>query len=156
KTYRQIAKLVGCDPKTVRNILNRLENLSQVLLDCQRRPLILDESAQDRLTQLVLNNHHMTKEQIQAALEQREGKVVSQRTISCTLRKANLFAHVARAKPFISDKTKKKASKNVLWSDEKYFSLVSSNPRQYVWRRPDKEFNDDCLVLAIKSKGIMM
>ena len=33
KSYRQIAKLVGCDPKTVGNVLNRLENPSQVLPD---------------------------------------------------------------------------------------------------------------------------
>ncbi|CAG8585426.1 11932_t:CDS:2, partial [Dentiscutata heterogama] len=44
KSYRQIVKLVG-------------------------RPPILNESAQDRLTQLVLSNRRMTKEQIQAALK---------------------------------------------------------------------------------------
>ena len=76
KSYRQIAKLVGCDPKTVGNVLNRLENLSQVLPDHRGRPPILDESAQDRLTQLVLSNRHMTKRQIQATLEQQEGKVI--------------------------------------------------------------------------------
>ncbi|CAG8767791.1 2314_t:CDS:1, partial [Dentiscutata heterogama] len=31
-----------------------------------------------------------------------------------------------------------------------------SNPYQHVWRRPGEEFNDNCLVLAIKSKEIMM
>ncbi|CAG8676498.1 14262_t:CDS:1, partial [Racocetra fulgida] len=74
KSYRQIAKLVGCDPKTVGNVLNRLENPSQVLPDRRGRPPILDESAQDRLTQLVLSDRHMIKRQIQAALEQQEGK----------------------------------------------------------------------------------
>ncbi|CAG8831771.1 11563_t:CDS:2, partial [Racocetra persica] len=38
-------------------------------------------------------------------------------------------------------------------SDEKYFCLIRPNPHQYVWRIPHKEFDDDCLVLAIKSKG---
>ncbi|CAG8775477.1 5535_t:CDS:2, partial [Racocetra persica] len=38
------------------------------------RPPILDKSAHNRLTQLVLNNHRITKRDIQAALEQQEGK----------------------------------------------------------------------------------
>ncbi|CAG8832654.1 20015_t:CDS:2, partial [Racocetra persica] len=46
--------------------------------------------------------------------------------------------------------------KNVLWSDEKYFCLIHPNLYQYVWRMPHEEFDDDCLVLAIKSKGVMM
>ncbi|CAG8703896.1 746_t:CDS:2, partial [Dentiscutata heterogama] len=141
KSYRQIAKLVRCDPKTVGNMLNRLENPSQILPNRRGRPPILNELAQDHLSQLVLSNHCITKRQIQAALEQQEGRIISQRTISCTLRKANLVSCVAC---------------NVLWSDKKYFTLVHSNPYQHVWRRPYEEFNDDCLVLAIKSKGIMM
>ncbi|CAG8819325.1 17341_t:CDS:1, partial [Dentiscutata erythropus] len=85
--------------------------------------------------------------------------IISQRTISRTLHKANLVSHVAHVKPFISDKTKKEHKdwaekylnwtttdwKNVLWSDKKYFTLVHSNPYQHVWRRPGEEFNDDCL-----------
>ncbi|CAG8635192.1 3562_t:CDS:2, partial [Dentiscutata heterogama] len=62
----------------------KLPNLSDVI---PRQPLILDESAQDRLSQLVLSNRHITKRQIQAVLEQQEGKIISQRTISRTLRK---------------------------------------------------------------------
>ncbi|CAG8838909.1 12775_t:CDS:2, partial [Racocetra persica] len=44
--------------------------------------------------------------------------------------------------------------KNVLWSDEKYFCLIHPNPHQYVWRIPHEEFDDDCLVPAIKSKEL--
>ncbi|CAG8834131.1 24850_t:CDS:2, partial [Racocetra persica] len=104
------------------------------------------------------------------ALEQQEGKVISRKTISHTLQKSNLFIRVARTKPFINSKTKKehrdwaeehlhwatKEWKNVLWSDEKYFCLIHPNPHQYIWRMPYEEFDDDCLVPAIKSKGVMM
>jgi transposase len=235
KSYRQIAKLVGCDAKTVGNVLKRHNNPSQISPDRRGRPPLLDETARDRLTQLVLGDRRMTKRKIQAVLEQQEGKVIifffiyfifylfylfyftllyfyfiylfyftffylfcyllyfiiyfilfitfilffkkfyilkviSQRTISRTLKKANLFARVARAKPFINAKTKKERQewaemhltwttkdwKNVLWSDEKFFCLIPSNPHQYVWRRPEEEFDDDCLVPAIRSKGIMV
>ncbi|CAG8738471.1 17363_t:CDS:1, partial [Dentiscutata heterogama] len=54
KLYRQIAKLVRYDPKTVKNMLNRLENPSQILPNHRGRLLILDESVQDHLSQLVL------------------------------------------------------------------------------------------------------
>ncbi|CAG8658703.1 13126_t:CDS:1, partial [Dentiscutata heterogama] len=91
-------------------------------------------------------------------------------TISRTLRKANLVSRVAYIKPFVSDKTKKERKdwaeqhlnwmikdwKSVLWLDKKYFTLVHSNLYQHVWRRPGEEFNDDCLVSAIRFKGIMM
>ncbi|CAG8849034.1 15953_t:CDS:1, partial [Racocetra persica] len=36
------------------------------------RPPVLDESAHNRLTQLVLSNHRMTKKKIQDKLEQQE------------------------------------------------------------------------------------
>ncbi|CAG8812689.1 11942_t:CDS:2, partial [Dentiscutata erythropus] len=62
--------------------------------------------------------------------------LISQRTISRNLRKANLVLRVAHIKPFISDNTKKEYKD---WAE-----------------KPGEEFNDDCLVLAIKSKGIMM
>ncbi|CAG8719655.1 14895_t:CDS:1, partial [Dentiscutata heterogama] len=54
KSYRQIAKLFRYDPKTVGNMLNRLENPSQILPNRQGRPPTLDELAQDHLSQLVL------------------------------------------------------------------------------------------------------
>ncbi|CAG8837587.1 35867_t:CDS:2, partial [Racocetra persica] len=46
-----------------------------------------------------------------------------------------------------------KVWKNVLWSDKKYFCLIRPNLHQYVWRIPHEEFDNDCLVPAIKSKG---
>ncbi|CAG8795085.1 3761_t:CDS:2, partial [Racocetra persica] len=99
-------------------------------------PPILDESAHNRLTQLVLNHHRMTKRDIQAALEQQEEK-----------RRDWAEEHLHWAI---------KEWKNVLWSDEKYFCLIRPNLHQYIWRMLHEEFDDDCLVPAIKSKGVMM
>ncbi|CAG8834006.1 34663_t:CDS:2, partial [Racocetra persica] len=72
------------------------------------RPPILDESACNHLTQLVLNNRRMTKRDIQAALEQQEGK-----------RRDWAEEHLYWAT---------KEWKNVLWSDKKYFCLIRPNP----------------------------
>ncbi|CAG8747404.1 14362_t:CDS:2, partial [Racocetra persica] len=73
---------------------------------------------------------------------------ISQRTISRTLCKANLFARVAYSKPFINTNAKEE--------HEKFFTLISPNPHQYIWRLPEEEFDDNCLVPAIKSKEIIV
>ena len=100
-------------------------------------------------------------------LEKFIGKKVSVSTVRRSLNDSGLYGRVARRKPLLNDKHRRKRLdfakryqswtsedwKKVIFSDESRFQLFYSNGRTYVRRRKGEEFNENCVVSTVKHGG---
>ena len=87
-----------------------------------------------------------------AEIKETIGFQISPSTIQRYLNDADMYGRIARKKPWISDKNKKKSVQclrnllqrpietwnNVIWSDESKFNLFRSEGMVRVWRKAEK------------------
>ena len=109
----------------------------------------------------------MTAPAIRAEFEEFVSKKVSVSTVRRSLNNSGLYGRVARRKPLLNDKHRRKRLdfakryrswtsedwKKVIFSDESRFQLFYSNGRTYVRRRKGEEFNENCVVSTVKHGG---
>lgn len=114
-----------------------------------------------------LRNRRLTAPDIKAELHDNLGISISESTVQRRLRSAGLNGRVARKKPFISERNRRRrlswanARVNwnqlmwdlILWSDETKFNLFGSDGRKYVRRRPGEEYNPECTTATVKHGG---
>jgi len=95
------------------------------------------------------------------------GKKISPQTIRNRLHEDGMHGRIARRKPFINARNRKKrltwARKHrdvdssfwekVIWSDESKFNLFGSDGVVRVWRSPGEEFKSECINPTVKHGG---
>lgn len=119
------------------------------------------------IKQLAMKDRKMSAVKIAAEVQKATSVEISDQTIRNRLHEANLHGRVARRKPLISEKNRRKrlafAKKyvnkpnefwnSVLWSDESKFNLFASDGRTKVWRTPDEAYRLQCLSPTVKHGG---
>lgn len=166
---RNIARQVGCSEKAVRNTLilratnkdlrgNKFKSGRKAKLSsAEMRKMVID----------VKRDRHRSSSTIAAEIKNATGKIIHPSTVRRLLYKYGLQGRIARRKPFISAKNRKKrlsfALKHqhwtpeqwnkVFWSDEKKFSRCGSDGRQYIRRYSHEEYALNCLQGTTQGQG---
>ena len=163
---REIGRRLKCDEKTVRTTVKKHQNTGSVR-DAPKsgRPRVTSYREDNAIKIRSLRNRFETAPQIQQQCNL--VKKCSLSTVKNRLKEFNLKGYVARRKPMISAKNRKRRLdfvrcnedhdssywSKVLFSDESKFNRLGSNGRQYVRRRKDEEFNPRCSVSTLQGGG---
>lgn len=165
----EIAKLVGCSPKTVRNKRDRfIATGSMQRKKGSGRPQKLTDREQRNICTQSRRDNFTTAVQIHRSLMGLDGKArCSVRTVRNVLIKNNLNGRVAAQKPYLSQAHKQrrlewaKAHKHwtneqwrrVVFSDETSVHLIQRGGKRYVRRRPGERFRPSCVIPTVKHGG---
>ena len=93
--------------------------------------------------------------------------LITPKTVSRRLHEMGYYARVAKRKPLISTRNKKKRLvfykahkawslsqwRSVIWSDESRFKLFKSDGRSKVWRKKGETYKSDCIVNTVQGYG---
>ncbi len=168
KSEREIITMLKLSKTTIHDIISKYRRTGNVKnLPRIGRPRATS-SRQDRVIQRkAVYDRRIPAAQIVADVKDHFGVVVTPQTIRNRLHEVGLYGRRARKKPLLrrQNKTKRliwaRERKNtkgsawdeVLWSDEKKFSLFNSDGRQYVWRRPGEALKEECLTPTVAHGG---
>ena len=159
---RKIGRRLKCDEKTVRMTVKKHQNTGSVPDALKSgRPRVTSYREDNAIKICGLRNRFEMTPQIQQQCNLI--KKCSLSTVKNRLKEFNLHGSVARHKPMISVKNRKRnlnfvrCNENqdisywskVLFSDESKFNRLGSDGRQYVRRRKDKEINPRCTVSTL-------
>ena len=166
--YR-IAKELNCCPKTVRELLKKIE-IQQNLEDAPRsgRPSLTSPREKRNIKFRSLQDRRLTAKAI--ALKEAPTfckNKIKVSTVKNILKEADLNGRVARKKPLLSKRNRKlryewakvyrqltvEEWKKVIFSDESPFTLFQENGKIYIRRRVGEEYLDECLFPTVKHGG---
>ncbi len=170
-SLRDIEKILNHPKSTVHNIIDnyKKQNLTTAM-SRSGRPKLLTERNTRQLTKIVKNNRNNTLDEITEELNSSLNLSVSKRTVQRTLHQEGYHGRVAKKKPFISEKNRKKRLgwcrmrinwtnewEKIIWSDESRFELFQNDSKSWVWRKVNEKYNVECLKPTVKnSVGIMV
>lgn len=172
-SYKAISKIVKCGKTTVHDTLKRFRKTGSITPKKRygRKSSFNHEKVttlKDLVTQDAASRRLKILE-IQTRWNTANKEMISISTIRRMLRKIGLRSCIARRKPFISEKNKKKRLewalehqdwtiqdwKCVLWTDESTFTQFQGyNSR--VWRFPNEEFNSLCISPTVRHSSNRM
>lgn len=168
KSVREVAKIIGCNPKTVVRLCSK-NAAGRSLEDSARsgRPRKTTIRDDRLVIRESLKNRRLTSSDLRASLEIHYNVSVTSRTIRNRLREAGLKGCVAVKKPLLRAEHRKRRLifarehadwtpadwESVLWSDESSFQLFSSSKRVFVRRREGERFTEQCIVPTVKHGG---
>jgi DNA-binding CsgD family transcriptional regulator len=164
-----IADELNCTPKTVRELLKKVET-EKKLEDRDRsgRPKLTTPREDRGMKFKSLKDRRLTaKAMALKTLPNLTKNKVSVTTVKDRLKKVGLNGRVARKKPLLSEANRKARLqwakehrhwsaddwRNVIFSDESPFTLFQTSGKQYVRRRPGEEWKDECLFPTVKHGG---
>jgi len=162
KTYKEIAKSIGCSQNMVTNALKPRRQQ-----ETRGRRRKTTENQDRQIVRLVKKSPFMTSTDIKKELN----LGVSSRTVRNRLLASKLRARAARKTPFVSKRNIKKRKhfaktylelynrrgliifKNILWSDETKINLFGPDSKHYVRRPTNSEFDPKYTRKTIKHNG---
>ena len=166
--YGKIAEELQCSKSTAQRTCQRyLETGTTADKAKSGRPKLLSPRESRFIERKSLADRFMTAPAIAAEFQEYSQKDVSVTTVRRCLRECGLFGRVARRKPLLSAKNRRKRFlfakqhlhwtfndwKKVIFSDESRFQLFYSNGRTYVRRRRGEEFSEKCVIPTVKHGG---
>lgn len=146
KSYAEIAEIVNRSRSTVQYIIKRYKDGNQVSNKVKRRSdKKLTASDERWILRKIKEDPTISAPKIAADIEKYLGKKVSDSTVRRVLRKNNYHGRIARNKPFINDRNKKKRLdfarehlkkpadywKDVIFTDESKFNVFSSDGKNF-------------------------
>lgn len=122
---------------------------------------------EERAIVRMVKNSHLSAPKITVEVERICGKSVSEDTVRRTLYRSGNHGQVARRKPFISKKNKRKRLEfakqylqkgteyweDVIFTDESKFNLFGSDGRFTVWRKTNEELLEKNVCPTVKHGG---
>ncbi len=127
----------------------------------------LSSRAPRHIQRLCLANRRMSAASIPAEVKGVGGQPVSSQTICHTLHQIGLHGCHSWRKPLLKMMNKKACKQfaedkqtkymdnwnHVLWSDETKINSFGSDGVKRVWRQPDEEYKDNCVLPTVKHGG---
>ncbi len=168
KKVREVATILKIPFSTVQYIWTKhRKGLGVANVQGRGRKKILNDREERKVLRAVENDRRLSAAKVAAQVFVDTGKSVSPETVRRTIRRKGLNGRVARKKPFISNKNKKRRLAfardhvgkspeywdQVLWSDESKFNIFGSDGRIMVWRRPGEALKTECLRATVKHGG---
>ncbi len=168
KKVREVGVILNMPFSTVQYIWTKYrKGLGVANIQGRGRKKILNNREERKVLRTVENDRRISAAKVAAQVLVDTGKSVSPETIRRVIRNKGLNGRVAKKKPFINNKNKKKRLafardhigkspeywNQVLWSDESKFNIFGSDGRIMVWRRPGEAFKTECLRATVKHGG---
>lgn len=166
KSYGKIAEELHMSKSTVKYIVLKYEKTGEVKnLHRSGRPRKTSEATDRLIVRSILTNRRLTAGEIRQDLQIGLEKDLSEELIRRRIREAGFNGRSPRKKPYLREQNKIKRLayandmvnlgiedwKRFLFTDESSFELHGSNGALKVWRKPDEEFKEDCLMPTFKS-----
>ncbi|HYN44572.1 MAG TPA: IS630 family transposase [Candidatus Limnocylindrales bacterium] len=168
KTWREIAEATGKSKETVRKIYGRVvKNNSFKEKPRTGRPRKLSERDRRVIVSILRKSEIKTPERVRKEASAHHNIDISESTVRRAFKESGFVARVKKKKPLLSVKHKKKRLawakkhntwtiddwKNIIWSDETGFGLVSGEGREYNWSKDGDILDDDSVIPTKKFKG---
>ncbi len=167
-TFASIAQKYHVPKTTVFDIINRYKRTGRIE-DAKRtgRPRALTERESREIVRKVKEDPFISTPKLQVKVKEQFGKDVTCRTIRNYVRKEGFKGRMARKKPLISKRNKRrrlafarKHSKkplsfwnSILWSDESKINLFGADGSHKVWRKPNEALKPRNLIPTVKHGG---
>lgn len=168
KTQQAIADSLHMKRSTVRDILLRF-NKEQRIENIPRtgRPRKLTPREERNIVRKVKKNPKVSAPTLTAAYHAETNKQVNPETVRRVLRRAGYNGRIARRKPYINERNRKKrllfaranVGKKISWwqdvifCDESKFNVFGSDGMERVWRKPNKELDVKNVKATVKHGG---
>jgi transposase len=169
-SIREIADILKRSKTTVEHIINdyfKKDKTSATLRP--GRPKKLTKRDNRQITKIVKKTPKITVKEITQELKELNISVCDS-TVRHILHSNNYYGRVAIKKPLVSEKNRKKRFgwcnfrkfwkkewDNIIFSDESRFEIFQNDSINWVWRRPNEQYNIKCLSPTVKkSDGIMV
>ena len=166
--YKKIANTLKLSCSTVAKIIQRFKRAGSTQYRPRvGRPKKLSTRTERHIQMLSLKDRRRSHVSIAAEIEEVGVQPVSAQPISRTLHQIGVHGCHPRRKPLlktIHKKTSKQFAEDMstkhmdywnhtLWSDEMKINLFGSDGFKHVWRRPDEEYKDKCVMPTVKHGG---
>lgn len=168
KSYRQISEIVNRSVSTIQDIIkryvkeNRLENKAR-----KANNKIFNQHDERWILRKIKENPMLSAPKLSVIVKKYLEKEVCSETIRRVLRKNGFHGRIARNKPFINERNRKKRLefakkyinkdfdfwKDVVFTDESKFNIFKSDGKVNVWRRAGEEYNIQNLQATVKHGG---
>lgn len=168
KSYGEIGKIVNRSPYTVRSVIKRFKGSNNLKNRARKgRPRKISKKGGRKIVRMIKKKPKTTSSELAAHLRDHLGVQAHPIIVRRALHRAGYSARVARKKPLISKKNKKRRMEfanefigkdndfwcQVLFSDESKFNIYRSNGRILVWRKPNTELEPKHLQGTAKHGG---
>ena len=165
---RYIAKETGIPKTTVHYTISKYRNNATIIrIKGSGRQRLLNDEDITYLEKLIVENPKISSKKISSLLEKEREKVVSARTIRKCLNKLRYNSRVPRRIPRLSPRNiyyrneiagkwsnwTLKQQENVMFSDETKINLFSSDGRDKLWRKKNKELDTKNTSSTVKQGG---
>ena len=153
---------------TVGNIIKRYINEDRIDLVHQTgRPRTFTDREERNIVRSVIKNPKLSAPKLCAEVGCGTGKKVTPQTIRNVLKRKGFHGRVARKKPYVNERNRRKRLKfakefiskeekwwkDVIFADESKFNVFGSNGRTMVWRKPNTEMEKNHLRPTVKHGG---
>lgn len=168
KSYNDISEIVGRSKSTVQKVVNRYENEGRVKNKPRSgRPGKLSAKEKRAIVSIIKKNPFERATKIALDLEHSFQKKVCAETVRRTIKKAGYHSRVARKKPLVNERNRKKRLEfakmyvnketsfwdDVIFSDESKYNIFGSDGRHRLWRKPGDELNPKNTCKTVKHGG---
>lgn len=168
KSLGEIAKIINRSRSTVQYIISRYKKENRVGNKVKISPKKkLTEYDERWILRKVRENPGISAPKISAELKIYLNKEVSESTIRRLLRKNDYHGRVARNKPLINERNRKRRLEfakqymhqpaefwnDVIFTDESKFNIFSSDGKVNIWRKPNTEMDVKNLRPTVKHGG---
>lgn len=166
--YKKIGATLKMSPNTVAKIIQKYKQ-DHTIENRRRtgRPKKMTARSVRQVHNLALQDRRKSAASIAEEVSATSGQSVSAQTIRRTLHQVGLHGRRPRRKPLLKlvhkharlrfAETHKSKPMNywqhILWSDETKINLFGSDGVQFVWRRPDEQYQDKCVIPTVKHGG---
>lgn len=167
-SLRKIENKTGKLRSTVSRICKRVKK-TKSFKDKPRsgRPKLLDDRQKRVLVRILRKIKNKTPEGVRREAKQFHNIDVSRDTIARALNSMGIVARIKKKKPSFTEKQKKARLawarvyskftsddwQHVVWSDESPFSILNSNGREYVWKKPEESISESSVKPTKKFGG---
>jgi transposase len=172
KSLREIEDITGHSKSTIHDIVAQYrEEGQETAKTSSGREHILSDRNTRYLVRTLKDDRKQSLEEMTEKFNESLGLSVSSSTVRNYLHEMGYHGRVGKRKPLVSEKNRVerlawcRERKNwsdewnsIIWSDESRFELFQNDSHHWVWRRPEEEYDVDCLIPTVKSgrDGVMM
>lgn len=168
KSVRNISQLLNIKKSTVNDCIQRYKKDNRISLKGSTgRPRTLNIHEERRVIRKIKKDPKLSAPRITQEVFEETSKKVNPETIRRVLRKQGYNGRVARKKPFINDRNRKRRLKfaleyrlkdeswwnDVIFCDESKFNIFGSDGRQMIWRKKNEELKSYNLLPTVKHGG---
>lgn len=168
ESYRKIGKTLNLHFATVQCIIKKYEKTGSTENQSRSgRPMALSIRDRRNIVKQAIKNPFVSARTLSNDIETASGKTVCPQTIRNILHSAGIYGRSARRKPFISETNREKRLgfartyvnkpiefwKQVIFSDESKFNIMTTDGKRFVWRKPNTELEAKNLRATLKHGG---